>query len=439
MDFKEHLRTFMSEKDVMELLESLNQEPKHSFYTNQNRVGDITEIFDENFIKHPLVENGYFFEKTNNQLGKNILFFSGAYYIQEPSAMMAIQILKPKPGDKVLDMCAAPGGKCIQALNFMNDKGLMVCNDLSENRSKILASNIEKFGFMNCIVLNDSSSNYKKHFQNYFDKIILDAPCSGSGMFRKHELVKNDWSLEKVLSCSKTQKELIDDAYEMLKPGGYLLYSTCSYSIQENEEIIQYFLSNHTDCKVIPLQNPLYKSSIGIFGAIRLHPNHFPGEGHFIALIKKEDGDIKTELYHKKKASCICRHIPNEIDSFLKEISYSIEGELLKFGSNYSLINFPYLDIKNCKIIRYGLPIGEISNNRFIPHHSLAMYWNLNKRNYLELSSDEAKDYLKGLTLKNKEGRGYRIVSYKNCPLGWGKLSNNQLKNHLPKGLRHFL
>lgn len=437
MDFLTHLKEFLPEAEANGLYHCLDYESQNSFFLNKVRGGELENLFSH-YQSHPVVKNGYCFDKKDNPLGKEVLFYTGAYYIQEPSAMLAVDILNPQKGDFILDMCAAPGGKTIQALSRIEDEGLLVCNDISSSRVATLISNIEKFGFMNTIVLNENSQQYKKYFPHFFDKIILDAPCSGSGMFRKSASMKEDWSIEKVLSCSKMQSSLIEDAYEMLKAGGILLYSTCSYSIQENENVVNTFLSKHSNCHLLPIdENPLFYPAIGLKGAIRLHPNHFPGEGHFIVLIKKEGEVINNRVGASKKNDVITKKIPNEILSFYKEIDFPTFYQLGKCNNHFFLINFPYLDLKGLKILRYGLPIGEIEKNRFIPHHSFAMFHQQEKTNYYNLNQEEALMYLRGYTLQvSSEKKGYVIVSYKNCPLGWGKLTNGQLKNHLPKGLR---
>ena len=233
MDFKEHLYEFMNREEADKLFSSFKSAPFSSFKLNFLKGDNFIDKCDKNSIK-PLkhVKNAFYYNKEELELGKSVYFYGGAYYIQEPSAMLAETLLNIEPNDKVLDMCAAPGGKSFDALLSLKNTGLLVCNDIHNIRSRVLSSNIEKYGFKNVIVLNDDSSNYKKYFNEYFDKIILDAPCSGSGMFRKDSFAVEDWSIEKVYKCKEIQLKLIEDAYEMLKGQGRLLYSTCSYSIQ---------------------------------------------------------------------------------------------------------------------------------------------------------------------------------------------------------------
>lgn len=432
MDYREHLLSFLNKDDCEKLLNfQENREETHSFRLNILKYKEIFSILE----KHPFVKDAYIYNKDNDRLGKSILFEAGAYYIQEPAAMMAEYLLNVKKGEKILDMCAAPGGKTFNAFIDNNDEGLIVSADIHEIRAKILSSNIEKYGFTNTLVLNQDSSTYKSKFINFFDKIILDAPCSGSAMFRKNEQAKNEWSIKKVLDCQAIQKRLIEDAYLMLKNEGMLLYSTCSFSKEENEDVIIEFLSKHSDMKIIPIDiAKKYNESIGIKGGLRLYPFNFNGEGQCIFLLKKEGVDAPIQKKFKKKENV---KIPKIVFDFLESIKLSYNKDNIKYFNNYYwLVNFEDINLDRLKVLRYGLQLGSIENNRFIPSHSLAMSYIVNKSNYIDLTFEEACNYYKGLTINKEGNEGYKIVSYQGLPLGWVKQTNNVLKNHLPKGLR---
>lgn len=437
MDFFEHLCTFMSREEATNLINSLDNEEIHCFMLNSLKVANISNIFPENnsFLSHKHINNAYIYDKSSHELGKNILFEAGAFYIQEPAAMMAVEQLGINENDYVLDMCAAPGGKSFNALIKLNNTGLLVCNDNHDIRSKILSSNIEKYGFGNCIVLNDDSKRYRKYFNNFFDKIILDAPCSGSAMFRKNDLAKQDWSLDKVYKCQEMQKSLIEDAYLMLKPGGRLLYSTCSFSIQENEEVIIDFLNKHSDIEILNIDlNKQYNNSIGINGGLRLYPDKFDGEGQVIFILSKSSSsDVLTTKYKEMKSS----RLPSEAMSFLNNIGLRPNREdIIQIRDNYYYANFFKIDLAGLNVKRYGLELGSFNKDRFEPSHSLAMCNKISKDLFLSLSYNEAIDFLKGLPLSKEGSGGYKIVSYNNLALGWCKHVNNTLKNHYPKGLR---
>ena len=435
MEFLKHLETFLDKEEALKLYESLNKEEIHCLRVNELKVKDFNNLIGESrgVSNHPHILNAFTYDKKENEFGKSILFEGGAYYIQEPAAMMSEYLLDIKEDDIVLDMCAAPGGKSFDALVDMKDKGLLVCNDIHEIRSRVLSSNIEKYGFKNTIVLNDNSTKYKKYFKAFFNKIILDAPCSGSAMFRKNEQAREQWSLEKVLKCKEIQLSLIEDAYYMLSEKGYLLYSTCSFSIQENEEVIIEFLNNHPDIEIVDIAlNKLYNDTITIKGGIRLYPYKFNGEGQTIFLLKKKSSDnvLKYKEYKSVK-------LPNVASNFLKTINFSYDKEnIIFFKNKYHLVEFPKIQLDGIKVNRYGLELGEVIKDRFEPSHALAMYYGLEQSNYIELNEKEAIDYLKGLTISKAGNSGYKVVTYKGLPLGWVKHVNNTLKNHYPKGLR---
>lgn len=437
MTFKEHIETFMNKETVTQLLNSLELSPKQSFKKNLLKGREINTLL-ENVEILPLkeVNNAYYFNKGTDELGKSLEFISGAFYIQEPAAMLAETLLNINENDKILDMCAAPGGKTFDAIMDNHDNSILVCNDINPLRAKVLSANIEKYGFKNVICLNDDSSKYKNSFLEYFDKIILDAPCSGSGMFRKDKFAITDWSIEKVYQCVEIQKRLLEDAYCMLKGQGRLLYSTCSFSIQENEEVIANFLKNHPDMKIIPIElNKKYSNTISLNGGLRLYPFQYDGEGQVMFLLEKEGYEEKG-----------CKKIKDnnkdfkELYSFLKSINYQYDKKnILKIGNQFYLSPAEKIDVFKYNVIRYGLHLGYLENSRFVPSHSLAMVHDIDKNLFFELSLAQAKEYIKGLQIKvdNASNRkGLVIASYKGLALGWAKLVNNDLKNHLPKGLR---
>ena len=437
MDFKEHLYSFMDREEADKLLSSFKNAPFSSFKANFLKCVNLIELLQNVSLK-PLkhVNNAFYYDKSIDELGKDILFYAGAYYIQEPAAMLAESLLQIKEHEKVLDMCAAPGGKSFNALLSLNNTGLLVCNDIHPIRSRILSSNIEKYGFKNTIVLNDNSTNYKKYFQLYFDKIILDAPCSGSGMFRKDDFAIKDWSIEKVMKCKDIQLSLLEDAYEMLKGKGRLLYSTCSYSIQENEEVIIEFLNKHPDMKLLNIDlNSLYNDSIGISGGLRLYPFKYDGEGQVMFVLEKQS-DHQINLKNKKSKNI---KLDREVIKFLELINYDYKNsKVLNLRNQFFIYDFEEIDLGKINVLRYGLHLGYIENNRFIPSHSLAMVNDIDKNNFIELTREQAIDYMQGLTVEvnNSNKKGYAIASYKGLALGFVKQVNNTLKNHLPKGLR---
>lgn len=290
---------------------SLKQPPYKSFYLNPARSTSFLDKHFEAITPHPIVADSYYYDEAY-QPGRSALFVSGAYYIQEPSAMLVAHYLDVDPDDYVIDLCAAPGGKTCAVASKLNDRGFMLANDISNARAKILSENCERFGLKNTIVTSVNPKAFIGLLDGFFDKVILDAPCSGEGMLRTTEQAEATWSEDKVKECALIQRQLIDIAMTLLKPGGTLMYSTCTYAPEEDEETIRYALSHHK-CHLVPLEKSHgLMPGINMEEAIRCYPHLYQGEGHFIAkLIKDEQSQIKRIKYQtssitKKNKSC-CR------------------------------------------------------------------------------------------------------------------------------------
>ena len=416
MNFIKSLEKYLENKEIEKLVTSFSETEKKSIYVCTNKINSekLLNLFP-NLRPHPVVPNGFLYDKNEYELGKKIYHELGAYYIQEPSAMLVAHFLDAKPGEIVLDLCAAPGGKTIQTALEMQNEGLIIANDLSKSRANILLSNIERMGISNVVITSLDFKNYCHNFEGFFDKIILDAPCSGSGMFRKSDEMKNDWTYEKVLKNAAVQKELILMCYSMLKEGGKLIYSTCSYSFEEDEEVIEYLLQN-TDAKLenIPsfegeFRSPKFKETVHLF------PSHFEGEGHYIALIKKP-GVLRSSKITPFEISRIVQSKGNskEIQKFL------VPSKLPQ--------NFEDL------ALRPGLFLGTQINDKFVPSHHYCHC--AISDNSIELTKEEVVKYLKGETLNKKCPNGYHFVSYMGMNLGVVYSVNGILKNYYPKGLR---
>lgn len=416
MDFETSLKKYLNKQEIAELIHSFLKKEKKAVFLNENKLKskDFLKIFP-NVKPHPVVPNGYLYDKDEYELGKKVYHELGAYYIQEPSAMLVAHFLDAKPGERVLDLCAAPGGKTIQTALKMQNEGLIIANDLSKSRANILLSNIERLGISNTVVTSYDFKEFYKDFLGFFDKIILDAPCSGSGMFRKSEEMKEDWTYEKVLKNAAIQKELILMCYSMLKEGGTLVYSTCSYSFEEDEEVIEHLLKNtNATLENIPyfkgeFRSPKYKETVHLF------PSYFEGEGHYIALIKKPG------LLHGSKLR------PTNVLRFTEGKGKYKESHLFKMT-----------DTLDNKFINHSLRPGlfyEVKiNDKTMPTHHLAKCKDASES--IELTKEELIKYLKGETLNKKCPNGYHFVSYMGMNVGFVYSINGVLKNFYPKGLR---
>lgn len=404
--------------------------------TNKDQTSEIANKFQ--LQPHPYVKHGYYFNKEEIQLGKLPYHEAGLYYIQEPSAMLVSELAEIKPGMKVLDMCAAPGGKSTKAGLLVGDDGLLICNDISNSRAKILSENIERFGLKNTLVSNVDPVIFGKYLPEFFDVIIVDAPCSGEGMFRKLNQAKTTWSIDKVKECADIQRNLIEAAYECLKPGGTLVYSTCTYELEENEDQITYALNNY-DFDLIPIEMKEGFSSI-LEGTIRLYPHKFNGEGHFIAKLQKRGTSDENYNYPQIKSNLNATQKKLVQDFYKDTLNLPVPACLFASQEHIYAIPSPYLDLKKIRFLRQGLYLGECKKNRFEPSLSLALSLKPSeaKRCYnFSNESEEIEKYIHGDTLEGNLGDGFGLICIDGkYPIGFVKEVKGVLKNFYPKGKR---
>lgn len=441
----------------------------------------------------PWTKNGFYYEEEE-QPGKHPYHEAGLYYIQEPSAMAPVPCLmeertsaaaipeqqenvsaaaiperqeKPVLPERILDLCAAPGGKSTQIAEYMRGRGMLITNEIHPQRAKILSENIERMGISNAIVLNETPESLSKRFIAFFDRILVDAPCSGEGMFRKNDNAGEEWSEENVALCAERQDGILDCAATMLRPGGRLVYSTCTFAPAEDEGSVSRFLEVHPDFY-------LEKEE-------RLMPHKVKGEGHFLAVLHREGGQLSSAATAGTEKSLALKDCKEFLD-FAKE-ALTIPAEeltagkiLLRFGEQLYLAPAETPSLRGLKVLRPGLHLGTVKKNRFEPSHALALF--LKKEqvvNGINLAGDgtAVRKYLEGQTLTigagcdvemadimhrgrtaaeqadtiTREGRsagqadvsmpkGWCLVCVDGYSLGWGKAAGVVLKNHYPKGLR---
>ena len=362
-----------------------------------------------NLTPIPWADEGFYYDEEVDRPGKSPLHESGAYYLQEPSAMSVVPHLDIKEGDKVLDMCAAPGGKSTYILSKLNDTGLLVSNEINSTRIRALGENLERFGARNCIITNTDSNNLRKVFTGYFDKIVIDAPCSGQGMFRKDEVAIEDWSYAKVLECQSIQKDIIRDGYDMLKNGGVLVYSTCTFAKEENEDVINEFISEYENAKLIEMQ--------------RIWPHKVSGEGHFVAKIQKLENEDCNVKYIKIKNND--KEVKDYREFEKKFLNISMESRFDIRGENLYLLPEEHPDTKKLKVLRYGLHLGMLKKNRFEPSHALSHYLKMEDVKNVEnfsIQDNKILDYLRGNTIETGKSRGWVLVCVEGIGLGWERI-----------------
>ena len=371
---------------------------------------------------------GYYYA-PDSRPGLHPYHEAGVYYLQEASAMAPVALLDPQPGETVLDLCAAPGGKTTQIAGRMAGEGLLVCNEINPKRAKILGKNIERMGVSNALVLNEHPQNLAKKFVGFFDRVLVDAPCSGEGMFRKEEAAVTDWSEETVLMCASRQAEILDSAASMVRPGGLLVYSTCTFAPQENEETVESFLTRHPEFSSEEVSAPWFaQAGKGMF---RLWPHKLKGEGHFAAVLRKNGGEEEEPAALKENK------LPKAWEDFSRENGITLpKGKALLFGQTLYWVPENAPDLKGLRVIRPGLELGELKKDRFEPAHALAL-WLKTAKNTLSYPADskEIAAYMNGQTLPCSK-KGWTLVQADGYTIGWGKADGTVLKNHYPKGLR---
>ena len=413
----------------------------------------------------PWVKEGYYYS-GDNRPGKHPYHEAGLYYIQEPSAMAVVELLNPGPGERVLDLCAAPGGKSSHIASRMKGTGFLLSNEIHPARARILSQNMERMGVRNAVVSNEDAQSLSGTFDRFFHKIVVDAPCSGEGMFRKDEEARSQWSEEHVKMCAARQGEILDHAAAMLAPGGRMVYSTCTFAPEENEGTVLAFLRRHPEfcVKQVPAYPGFTKGKPqwagpeaegwGLERTLRIMPHILEGEGHFMAVLRKEgdpENAAKTEsrdrlyLDSRKRKEAFRDYEPFIRDTLTEPGTFLERKEYVLFGEQLYLMPADMPDMKGLKILRPGLHMGTLKKNRFEPSHALALALRKEEAQCsweLSPSGDSVIRYLKGEALSEEAGifkgrpKGWVLVCTGGFSLGWAKYAGGMLKNHYPKGLR---
>ncbi len=382
------------------------------------------------FLLDPVLweEQGYYYNPEARP-GLHVYHEAGVYYLQEASAMAPVALLDPQPGEKICDLCAAPGGKTTQIAGRMSGKGFLLCNEINPKRAKILSRNIERMAVSNALVTNEHPANLAQRFPGFFDRVLVDAPCSGEGMFRKEEAAVTDWSQETVEMCARRQAEILHSAAQMVKPGGRLVYSTCTFAPEEDEGAVAAFLESHPEFVPEPIDAPWFVP--GGNGSHRMWPHKLLGEGHFAAVLRKVDGD------EKEIPGANGEKLPKEWLAFAKELGITLpEGKAVCFGQNLFWAPEEMPELKRLKVLRPGLELGTVKKDRFEPAHALALWLKECKTmQQYEADSEEIKSYLHGDVVPS-EKKGWCLVCADDYSIGWSKGDGKVLKNHYPKGLR---
>ena len=423
-----------------EYLNSLDRPRAVALRFNPLKTGEVPSL---PFLEEPVPwsEHGHYYT-PDARPGLHVWHEAGVYYLQEASAMAPVSGLEPQPGEIVLDLCAAPGGKTTQIAGHMMGEGLVVCNEINPKRAKILSRNIERMAVPNALVLNHHPRDLERHFIGCFDRILVDAPCSGEGMFRKEEAAVTDWSEETVRMCADRQKQILDTAAKLLRPGGRLVYSTCTFAPEENEGTISDFLKSHPEFSILQVNHPWFAPGRPDYiedpascleKTFRLWPHKVKGEGHYFAVLTKAEDDSFNSYLEPSAPG----KLPKEWTDFAKAMNIRLPaGKCALFGSTLWWLPPQMPELKGLKVLRAGLELGEVKKGRFEPAHALALYLKdcASVQDYAP-DSPEIAAYLHGDVVPSDK-KGWTLVTAGGFSIGWGKGDGKVLKNHYPKGLR---
>ncbi len=428
-EFLNRMKLLLKDK-FDDFLKALDNPIEKAIIVNENKISveEFEKIIDFEVDKISYEKAGLYVDREKK--GRHPLHHAGAFYMQEPSAMFTINAYQFKGDEKVLDLCAAPGGKTIQIANRI-PKGVLVSNEIIKSRSEILYSNVERMGLKNVIVSNDTPENIANAYGNCFDVCLVDAPCSGEGMFRRGEEVGLQWNENLPKMCAARQLEILEEANKTLRTEGVLIYSTCTYAKEENEDVINEFLLKH-NYRLLNVSYP-FSRGIGMPEVARLYPHENKGEGQFVAVLKKLEENFSVESLTAKLTN--------------SKISLDFIKNYTNLGINVcNYKNFSYfvpckdLIKKNINYVSIGVKLGQVDKNRFEPHHNLFTAFGANFNSFLSLNykDENVLKYLRGETFDVNLSDGYGAVLVNGCALGGFKVSKGKFKNYYPKGLRNF-
>ena len=426
--FLERAKQYFGE-DYDRFVSLINEKQSSGFFINEKKADKdkIFEIIDFSYKEWNINNNSYYC--LSDSIGKSKAYELGIIYPQDVESSMPVSFLENNDISLAIDLCAAPGGKSINALNKLNDNCLFISNDVTYSRASILSSNLERCGFTNTIVTSLKPDYLASKYQGLFDLVILDAPCSGEGMIRKYPEILDTYSISNIENLANIQKDLLEDAYKLLNEGGTLIYSTCTFAFEEDENQVKDFLNRHEDMELI--KHHFDHNSSKLDGTIKLSFLNNT-EGQFMAFMKKK-GTLISKKYKQKKTS---KH--NIVEKFIKD-NLNIENYYLYNNeNNYYLSLIPLIDIEY-GLLRYGIYLGELKKDRFEPSHNLYRSNNLSFKYQYSLNDEEYYKFIRGDELSIDKEDNYYQVTYKGLSLGFGKCAKGKLKNKYPKGLRRVI
>ena len=448
-DFIDKMKALLG-AEADSFFDALNDKPTSGLRCNRLKIEpeELCRLLDLPLSPIPWCKEGFYYpgDLGERRPSKSPLYQAGLYYLQEPSAMASVELLKPVPGDKVLDLCAAPGGKAAQIAGHLQNEGVLVANDASATRCKALVKNLTLCGVKNAVILKETPKRLAARFGGFFNKILVDAPCSGEGMFRRDPDAVKSWTVNKLDTCVLLQREILHHAASMLMPGGKMVYSTCTFNTSENEEIVVEFLRNHQEFEIEKIE--IEKIETGPIGfahgffpfkeAVRLWPHKITGEGHFICLLRKKNRNSSSKLVRNNifPGSKIKRaESPPALGAM--DIPFIPNSFLHKYGTSVYQVPHGVPDLKGLRIARNGWHLGEEKKGRFEPSHSLALGLKRSEwPDVYDLNIKECMQYLRGESFEPKadfKNKSWVLMCIDGYPLGWARYVNTRLKNKYPQ------
>lgn len=442
-EFLNRMETLLGE-EFDDFLKSYDLPPVKAFRVNTAKisVADFEKLNIFGNEKIPYTENGFYL--LYDKVGNHPYHHAGMMYVQEPAAMAPAECLDVEKGWCVLDMCAAPGGKTTQLKNKLGEDGVLLSNEIIPSRCKILTGNIERLGLHNTVTTCMDTEKLAKTFPKTFDLIMVDAPCSGEGMFRKDDTAIAEWSVKNVKMCAERQAKILENAAKLLKDGGYIIYATCTFSLEENEMTVDNFLQNHPEFEILPVKDDVKKVTAdgilfdgcknkNITYARRFYPHISKGEGQFMAVLHNKNPKTETVKHPPKQ-----QKVAPIVFEFLEDSLTEYNKENVKMYNGNPVFLTPDFEVKDGVAFCAGITVGEIRKNYILPHHQFFMGMGKYFKRKIQLSADseEIQKYLHGEEIVTDLQNGWAVVMVDGCPLGGAKIANGKAKNHYPKGLR---
>ena len=425
---------------------ALGEENVRAIRVNETKISveDFLGVTELDLSPIPYAKDGFIPESCEG-IGRRAEHHAGMFYVQDPGAMATVKAVEIQPGWSVLDACAAPGGKASQLATAVGENGFIWANEFVPKRAKIIVSNFERLGIGNAMITSLDTARIGEMVENYFDLVLCDAPCSGEGMFRKYDEAISEWSEDNVTLCADRQRTILANLASTVRPGGYLVYSTCTYSREENEGVVSHFLESHPDFSLCPTAEVLLPyTADGIDGmtmARRFYPHTAKGEGQFVAVLKKEENSVKMPtILYKDNIKPLSKEENAVLKKFISDnISGEIEGRFIKWAEQIALVRHD-LPLPAFGVFMPGIMLGEVKKGNFFPHHQFFSVYGgrFKRRENLTKDDPRTEKYLRGEEIDtDSNDNGWCAILYEGVALGGGKMSNRRIKNHYPKGLRN--